>query len=273
MNKFHVYSVAYWLSLAESLSTGMSWAATKSPGNPILGVNVQHVMGILAPLSEMCRVHHDENGTPLSRTTDAISSIETKLKIHGEGMVIAMLQSEMQHLVRAILLDLKDYQFIPIGKDAAQDLENEKLFGEAVFLRFKDARDEIIDGGNCLALELSTAAVFHFMRVAEYGLHELANELKVTLVDHGEDQPIELATWDKIINSGIAPKIAAAHQMAKDHEREKQLQFYSDTAEHCKWLKDLWRNPISHGKRYNQGEALGVKTRVRDFMQVLARGL
>lgn len=53
------------------------------------------------------------------------------------------------------------------------------LFGERVEDAFPDAHRDIEAAGRCIALDESTAAVFHLMRAAELALQRLANELGV----------------------------------------------------------------------------------------------
>jgi hypothetical protein len=64
---------------------------------------------------------------------------------------------------------------------------------------------------------------------------------------------------DKIRKRPIGPK------------READLAMYSDAADHCLFMVDIWRNNISHTRQpYNEPEALAVLERVKDFMKFLA---
>jgi hypothetical protein len=46
---------------------------------------------------------------------------------------------------------------------------------------------------------------------------------------------------------------------------------YSDAADHCEFMKDIWRNNVSHTRKaYSDPEAVAVLQRVREFMEFLA---
>src|SRR5260370_17213069 len=111
------------------------------------------------------------------------------------------------------------------------------------------------------------------MGVSEYGLRALAVELGVTLTHTGSMIPLEYGEWDQIITQANA-KIAAARQLPRDAQRDKQLQTYSEAAQHCLFMKDIWRNTVSHARKaYTELEATATMERVRDFMQFLAKGM
>jgi len=73
--------------------------------------------------------------------------------------------------------------------------------------------------------------------------------------------------------TGINNRIANARiKLSKGHKLNALLQFYSEAADHCLYLKEL-RNEISHTRtHFNGPEALGVMERIRAFMGVLERG-
>ena len=90
-------------------------------------------------------------------------------------------------------------KFVMIENSKSEHLENEALFGDCVWASFPSAREDIKSAGNCLALNLNTAAVFHLMRTAELGMRALAENLKVRLKQKGKSKPIKHAGWDDII--------------------------------------------------------------------------
>jgi hypothetical protein len=108
------------------------------------------------------------------------------------------------------------------------------------------------------------------MRVAEMGLRNIAKKVGVKLIDKGKPQPIEYATWDKVIQ-GVNAKIIAARALPHGPRKNKNLQFYSQAADQIIYIRDTWRTEVSHTRKsYNDGEAFGVITRVREFMELLA---
>ena len=59
--------------------------------------------------------------------------------------------------------------------------------------------------------------------------------------------------------------------MSKGRRKAAQLQFFSDAADQLTYIRDIWRNEVSHtGRRYNDSEAMAVMVRVRAFMELLA---
>jgi hypothetical protein len=157
------------------------------------------------------------------------------------------------------------------GRYAIYFQESAKPFGEEVYLAFADARGDIRDAGKALAVDLNTAAVFHAMRVAEHGLKWLAKRLRVKLTANRKPTPITEATWNTLI-VGVGNKLRTLRTKPASEKRREQLQQCARANDHCDYMRELWRNPVSHGhKAYNALEAENAMNRVREFMQFLAR--
>jgi hypothetical protein len=153
----------------------------------------------------------------------------------------------------------------------ADDLLSPVPWGTAVYETFPGVRDDIIFAGQSMAADLHTAAVFYAMRAAEHGLKWIAKRLKVKLKDNNKPLPIDEATWQRIID-GINSKIRQARQKTKGPRTRNRLEMYATAAQHCDYMKDIWRNNVSHAhKTYNALEAENAVDRVRDFMQSLMR--
>ena len=152
--------------------------------------------------------------------------------------------------------------------------ESEKqkhLFGETVTKAFPSAALDIKDAGNCLALGLKTAAVFHLMRVAEHGLRILAQSpyLNVTLTF-----PIEFASWGNVIQ-GCDDKLKQLKPTPKTAAREEELRFYSGLVASARAIQILWRDPVSHIRaRFDKPmEAENALQDIHRFMKTLAEKL
>ena len=51
-------------------------------------------------------------------------------------------------------------------------------------------------------------------------------------------------------------------------KRSTDLEKLSDAEDHCVFMKDIWRNAVSHTRKpYNESEAKFVLERVHGFMQ------
>lgn len=218
----------------------------------------------------------------LSYTVDQVCAIELMAardrcdKLHvclRDGLTWGELRTQAKVLREAIESELqyRRFAYVPTGNALLHD--KFALNWDAIWSRFPASKEDSLRAADCYALEQDTACVFHLMRVSEIGLRAIAKKMRVTLKDKGKPMPVEFATWDKVIN-GIRTKITQAHAMSKSVRRAKQLQFYSDAADRCTYIRDIWRNEAAHTrKNYNHGEALGVLTRVREFMELLAKSL
>lgn len=179
------------------------------------------------------------------------------------------MMAELRGLKETIVMELATRKFAYIPSPNDQYFEQEKLFGDEVYEKFPEARRDIKDAGNCLAVSLTTASVFHLMRAAEHGLRKLAKRLNVKLTHTGKPMPIEFGDWDKVI-TGIRNKIADARKLPAGPKRQAKLETYSSAADHCEYMKDIWRNSMAHTRKpYNEPEAIGVLERVRDFFRFL----
>jgi hypothetical protein len=182
-----------------------------------------------------------------------------------------LLLDSLTEIRRGIGLELNKHKFAYVRSPNNQYLEQEHLFGSEVHSKFKSARQDIKEAGNCFAMELYTAAVFHLMRVSEHGLRMIAKRVGATIIAKGTRIPIEYGDWQKVIDA-INARIATIRTLPHGPKRQARLSFYSDAAQHCLFMKDIYRNDISHTRKpYDQHEATGAMQRVHDFMQFLTR--
>jgi hypothetical protein len=128
-------------------------------------------------------------------------------------------------------------------------------------------RSEIDAGVDCYALQQTTAAVFHFMRIAEYGLRALGKERRIQLP---KNKPIEWAMWNEIlIEIDKAKKLI--EQKAAGAKKDAALDFYSGALANFSGFKDQYRNMVMHVRRiYTPIEAEMAMRQVRDFMNKLS---
>jgi hypothetical protein len=163
------------------------------------------------------------------------------------------------------------HRWIRIDARYARVLKDAHPWGELVSRVFPDADTDIRSAGLSLAVELNTAAVFHLMRVAELGLKWLATQLKVKLRENRKPLPVDEAMWNKIID-GLNSRIKTTRQMTAGPRKRARLEMYAAAAQQCDYMKDIWRNNVSHSHRsYTAREAQTAMKRVRDFMQSLAQ--
>lgn len=166
-------------------------------------------------------------------------------------------------------LQRKKFIFVPTEKD--KYFEHEKLFGESVFDAFPSAREEIKAAGNCLAGDLNTAAIFHFMRVVETAMRVLIIHLGIKI----KNKTLKEAGWDELIRL-IDKKLKDRREKYDKSKRKKRnewtdLKFYGVAADELNVFKENWRDKVMHTwSLYNEHDAQTVLVRVRDFMQKLS---
>jgi hypothetical protein len=174
--------------------------------------------------------------------------------------------------LRAAFYDALDAtKFAMLENNKSHLLQQAELFGSKVWKAFPSARPEIRQAGNCLAADLNTAAVFHLMRTAEFGMRALSLHLKIRL----KGKPVEHAGWNELIEQ-IEKKIRLRRDRYDKSRRKNKaelefLKFCRMMADELYKYKEIWRNNTMHSiSSYNEAEARGVFDRVKDFMQNLS---
>jgi len=171
-------------------------------------------------------------------------------------------------------LDFCHFIYIPTGKtklfeqpELFDDLEK-KVFPSKVF---PSAKAEIKNAGNCLAADLNTAAVFHLMRIVNFGLRALARNLGVDQIGEKELEYCGDGSIISEIETAINLKLKSIGAETHDEKWESETAFYRGLLVDLRYFKDVIRDPISHARKdYSEKGALDVFDHVRDFMQRLA---
>ena len=193
--------------------------------------------------------------------------------LHGGNVDASRLTGEAMRAHDALLDDMDKHKYVHIDAALAQYVDAQRPFGDEVWEEFKEARTDITEAGNCIAVGLGTAAVFHLMRVAEHGLRAVGRKFRVSVKFKGRPQAIEYTDWQDVITA-IRNQITAARSVTNKKERQRRLDFYSDVADQSEYIKDIWRNTVSHARKgYNLNEAIGVHQRVEGYMTRLAKEL
>jgi hypothetical protein len=233
-----------------------AWREKDATDNSGLGIFLQAVK------DECAKVNLQFSSDLADRTIEQIKSGGLK------NSEVAVRLAEIASRVRD---EMRLRVFLNVSPEYVKYYEKQDAFGAEVEAKFQSALYDVREAGNCLCMDRSTACVFHLMRVSEHGLRALAKKLKVALTHKGNPQPLQYADWDKVITA-INGRITAARSLTPGKRKVEQLNRYSDLADHCLYMKDIWRNEVSHARRsYNQAEALGAWNRVEAFMKMLAK--
>ena len=90
-----------------------------------------------------------------------------------------------------IISEMNDRLYLRIPQERISWFDKKEAFGAKVSNAFSKAIPDIKEAGNCYAIGLHTACVFHLMRVLEYGLQALAKDVGLTFYRQ---------SWGKIID-------------------------------------------------------------------------
>jgi hypothetical protein len=184
----------------------------------------------------------------------------------------AVLSSRLGAILNSVQHNLSKRRFMVLSVEEASYYGNPLLFGQIVQDKYSHhALRDAISAGSCFAASQYTASVFHCMRLAEHGLRKLASNrlLKIRLRNKKGPLPIEFGTWNDVITA-IHNKIVKIRQRPVGPKREEDIQFFSSCADQCEYMKELWRNPLSHTRRFCKREdALSVIARVKEFVTVV----
>jgi len=195
------------------------------------------------------------------------------------------LQAECKRIKDTIIWELAGRAFLLVDTARTNHIDNGMLLGEVVSRVFEHAVPEIKEAGNCLAADCNTAAVFHLMRVVEFGIRALCDDLgfrqmrnkitnKLTGTIRFEYQPVSHATWEKIL-SQIPARVEKRLRRFKPGSKKQELQeFYNEALEEIRSIKDAWRNHVMHTRTsYSAKDVDAIKDHVSRLMIRLATRL
>ena len=178
---------------------------------------------------------------------------------------LSLVVSLLEESVRNVQNEALGQKFGYIEKDVQELFDNHFVLGDLVYKKFPSLRNEAREAGRCIACALPTAAVFHLMRIAEFGLRTLAKRLRAT-----PKHPIDHSDWKQVIDACEA-KLKILTMKPRGDKRVQELEFYATCISEANSFKHIWRNQVSHSlKRYSKSEAITVMERVRLFMSNLA---
>jgi hypothetical protein len=203
----------------------------------------------------------------LTRAMDRLERIDIAIK---GGTSWQAMFNELKVLKEAVEDDIKLDRFYHYPKSVAELPIRFKSDWAATLTAFpsKEMEFEVRSGVDCYALEHPTAAIFHFMRTAEYGLRALARERRVRL---GKNKPIEWATWQQILQKlGVAQREIEGWKAGD--KKDAALSFYTGAIASLHSFKNEFRNMVMHvRKEYEMEDAAKAMRQVRDFMNDISK--
>ena len=181
----------------------------------------------------------------------------------NQRLVRSAAKAHLDGLVAALQREFSAISMLRVDASLAEFMDTETLLGKDVSQAFPSAALDLKEAANCLATDCNTAAVFHLMRVSEYGLRALARDREITL---DKDKPIEMGTWDEIIR-----KLEKAEDDVRNHPatlaREEQFKFMHGSMMSLRAFKNAVRNPVMHTREsFDHLQALSIRNHVKEFM-------
>ena len=266
MKEYNVYQMALGLGILEGICMDLHLCDVIG-GNGLDDEYLERITKALNSLQISCE-SLNADGALLQQ----ISSLIAEQTSGNMDRRHAVVNAKIRVTLAGVDKTLSERKFFVLSKEEAEFQSNPKLFGESFPQKYSiDAVRDALAAGGCYAASQYTACVFHCMRVAEHGLRKLAANtmLRVRITDRGKVCPIEYGTWNKVITA-IRAKIAKIRNRPDSAKKDDDLTFFSSAADQCEYMKDIWRNEISHTRRwYKKEEALGVINRVKDFVRVV----
>jgi hypothetical protein len=242
------YAAAFW-----SVSNTLGQAIIRLETDPVLhhraGGDIGKTLSRLKQLAE----HH--NFRSLKRECAYFGEL---LDGHDGPITHQRLRESIMHLVQVTGGELEDRTFLVIPPEYTE-LYRDPLaaFGKDTIDAFPLVAEDISEAGKCLALNRTTAAVFHLMRAMESAVQAICIKLEISNPER---------EWGKLL-SDIEDKIK---KMRKSPTRDA----WSETHVHLYHVKQAWRNKTMHPKQtYKFEEAKGVFDAVKVFMLALSKRL
>lgn len=183
----------------------------------------------------------------------------------SKSMTWAALSMESRVLREALECGLRGQFIYRYSNEQRAFLEHWKSDWKDVIEQFPDTEPDVFSAVDCCALGHGTAAVFHSMRVLEYGLSALAARM---------GKEIGVQNWQNIIDQIEAEIRNQAKALPRGIDKSERLQFLSEAAKEFVYFKDGWRNYVSHNRAsYDVHQARSVIEHVRSFMTIFSKNI
>ncbi len=185
----------------------------------------------------------------------------------------AAVRSEVTHVADSLCDEIKKRTFLLVTEGRTKYVENPAFIGKHVLDAFPSAHHDIYEAGNCLGAECSTAAVFHLMRVVEWGLRALCAHvgLRRAKRSKGRTVPITYVDWETML-SQLQPLVdAKIEKMKRGKAKQRAQEFYYPILQDIRGIRDAWRNHLMHTRAvYSPEQGEIICGHVKRLMAALA---
>jgi hypothetical protein len=221
--------------------------STNEPITRPLGPDAVLLTDALNQVEQVCKT------LELPVTLDYVPIVRRDLQ---QAKTYGDVQNSIGQLRERMHSELKARLFLFVPPIEASYYSLTEPFGPEVAKKFSAASADIENAGNCIAVGLSTPAVFCLMRVMERGVQRLGKKLGVSVV--GEKN------WQTILNQlDKAVKLLPSKTPAE----KRRTQNFAAASAHLYHVKLAWRNPVMHPKEsYSPEQAVEIYGLVKTFM-------
>jgi len=205
-----------------------------------------------------------------------IGLIYQRLDVDKARSDSSYLAAELLNAYDAILEATVKHRFLRVRMARATCVDNPNLMGSEVLRAFKSARPDIVQAGNCLAADCDTAAVFHLMRVVEWGLRAFAVHLGVTRLQRRYKKtrqyiPVAYSEWEGILQKLQNQVDLRMQKRKRGSQKQADQEFYYPILQDIRGIRDAWRNHVMHARQeYSPQDADAIFSHVKRLMSALA---
>jgi hypothetical protein len=253
MAEFDAYGFVGFMNILRSitLTAGQAGDSPKLEPNQYLSESIEDFARQLAEMK-------------MQASSRAVSELAKTVASYGTSNQLA--NANVGFVCRVLRYEMEGRKFVQIDREDLYS-KGAALFGPEVASNFPTSGAfEIDEAGKCLALERSTAAVFHLMRVMEVAIRAASACLGIPDPVRGADR-----NWGTMLrkfktemdrrNVAKPPKWQAASD--KD--------FFDEIHVSLDAVRNVWRNATMHVEnKYTLEEAEHIFGAVRGFMKKIA---
>jgi hypothetical protein len=264
INSYNVWQLALAISKLQNLECWIEklcdGGMRDSPISSVEGFVEQHVKPHLLYCKDQCT--EAELHAALYRLGGTLHG-----HVNAGHMTFGELLNQLRELRGDIDRELRFRRFAIVPLSRTQIYDDRTRAWEKIWEAFPEGKDDAIGAVDCYAIGLSTACVFHLMRVAEYGLRGLARNLHVRLP---RNRRLEWAQWQDILKEMNTKADAIANERAGPR-RDAKLEFYRGAIGEFYGFKDAYRNHVMHTRgSYDEFQSASALAHVQDFMKRLS---
>ena len=205
----------------------------------------------------------------VNRIRDDLATAPASKIQHDLQSIMGLMNSEMsKRLFFSVDANLSSYYTPP---SAGVAIHHSK-FGAKTEWAFPSAHMDMIEAGNCLALERNNGCVYHLMCVAEVGLRTLAWDRRVVAKHNKKAVPLEFAQWGELIGK-LETEIDKIKSWRSKPTAALAQQFYNEALSEVRTFNNGWRTHIMHARShtYTSDDAVALFGHVNRFMAGISK--